>query len=121
MDKKKDLKARVELVTEEVERLFLQRANDNSSDEELVRHLKNALAITAVRMPEYENELLVVMRYLETMLQLPEDETIEVYTDGFRKIVGNSNLPAGSIEKINSGISIAANSNFLWREVNTNN
>lgn len=41
----------------------------------------NALAIRAVRMPEYEKELPVVMRYLETMLQLPEDQTIEVYTD----------------------------------------
>ncbi len=115
------LKTRVEQVTGEIERLFLQQADENSSEEELVRSLKNALAITALRMPEHEKELLIVMRYLETMLQLPEDDAIEVYTDGFRRIVGDSDLPDVSIGKINSGISIAANSNFLWREVNTNN
>lgn len=115
------LEARVNMVTEEVERVFYKNADENSSDEELIMHLKNALAVTAVRMPEYEKELLVVMRYLETMVQLPENQTIEVYTDGFRKIVGNSGLPVGSIGKINSGISIAANSNYLWQEVNFNN
>lgn len=115
------LKTRIDRVTNEVERLFLQQADENSSEEELVRSLKNALAITAIRMPEHEKELLVVMRYLETMLQLPENESIEVYTDGFRRIVGGSDLPDVSIGKINSGISIAVNSNFLWREVNTNN
>lgn len=115
------LQARVDQVTNEVERLFWRHANENSSDEELIMHLKNALAVTAVRMPEYEKELLVVMRYFETMVQLPEDQTIEVYTDGFRKIIGNSDLPVGSIGKINSGISIAANSNYLWQEVNSNN
>lgn len=115
------LKIKVDRVTNEVERLFLQQADENSSEEELVRSLKNALAITALRMPEHEKELLIVMRYLETMLQLPEDDAIEVYTDGFRRIVGGSDLPDVSIGKINSGISIAANSNFLWREVNTNN
>ena len=109
------------MVTEEVERVFYKNADENSSDEELIMHLKNALAVTAVRMPEYEKELLVVMRYLVTMIQLPENQTIEVYTDGFRKIIGNSDLPVGSIGKINSGISIAANSNYLWQEVNSNN
>lgn len=38
-----------------------------------------------------------------------------------KKFVGNSDLPVGSIGKINSGISIAANSNYLWQEVNSNN
>lgn len=115
------LQARVDQVTSEVERVFLRNADENSSDEELVNYMKTALAVTAVRMPEYEKELRIVMRYLESMIQLPDYQAIEIYTDGFRRIVEDSGLPGKTIGNIYSGISIAANSNYLWQEVNTGN
>lgn len=108
-------------MTSEVERVFLRNADENSSDEELVNCMKTALAVTAVRMPEYEKDLRIVMRYLESMLQLPNYKAIEIYTNGFQRIVEDSGLPGKTIGNINSGISIAVNSNYLWQEVNTGN
>ena len=112
------LQKKVEQVTKLIETEFLSHVNENSTDEELIEQLRAAINVTALRIPEYKNELMVLRRYLEIMVQLPDNDTIEVYTDGFKQIINSSELPKSSIVKINSGISVAANSNYLWQEIN---
>jgi hypothetical protein len=65
--------------------------------------------------PELASELNVVKSYFNTIKSIASNEKIESYSNGFAQIVSNSQIPTASVKSINSSLSVAVNSNLLWK------
>ncbi len=67
-------------------------------------------------MPRRANDVEVIRYYIETIARSYDlsDEEISEITDGFQRIVNESDLSQDSKDLINSSVSVAENSKALW-------
>jgi hypothetical protein len=66
----------------------------------------------AVAYPAIKNELKVMDTYFNSVSSL---SNVEVYSAGFSSVVASSQIPVSSVSAIKSSVSVAANSNVLWK------
>lgn len=107
---------KVDTITAAIQKEVLNHLTSSSTEKEAIDALGAAIDIIARNMPESRDELMVVKRYLQTIVQLPENQIAEEYTVGFRRLVGTSAISDASKSKIQSAVSIGINSDLLWQE-----
>lgn len=66
------------------------------------------------KIPEKKAELSVIKKYCESIYSLNDSGNINDYSEGFREIVSESDIPEESKEYIRSAVAVAGSSELLW-------
>ena len=103
-------------VSENEKAIIISQKNNIPLSAELIKDEEQLVAYYEKKAPECVQQLKVLNCYVSTAAQITEQEDLEEYTQGCKKIICETQLPVEEQKNLLASVAVAQNSAILWAE-----